>query len=61
MSDLENRDEANGHNAASQQLALFVQNDTLREELANLDVLSLSPLEALNKLFELAQMAKKGD
>ncbi len=39
------------------QLALFSQTDPLREELAHLDVLSLSPLEALNKLFELAQLA----
>jgi DNA mismatch repair protein MutS len=41
------------------QLALFAETDPLRDELANLDVLSLSPLEALNKLFELAQKAKK--
>ncbi len=60
--DLENRNETNGHAAASaQQLALFSQDDALREELANLDVLALSPLEALNKLFELAQRAKKSD
>ncbi len=60
--DLENRNETNGHVAASaQQLALFSQDDALREELANLDVLALSPLEALNKLFELAQRAKKSD
>jgi hypothetical protein len=31
----------------------------VRQELAQLDVLSLSPLEALNKLFELAEKAKK--
>jgi DNA mismatch repair protein MutS len=40
------------------QLALFSQDDPLRDELKNLDVLSLSPLEALNKLFELANLAK---
>ncbi|MBI5304215.1 MAG: DNA mismatch repair protein MutS [Chloroflexi bacterium] len=41
------------------QLALFAQTDPLREELAELDVLSLSPLEALNKLFELVEKAKQ--
>jgi DNA mismatch repair protein MutS len=40
------------------QLALFSQTDPLREELKDLDVLSLSPLEALNKLFELAEKVK---
>ncbi len=62
LTDLENRNETNGHHApSSQQLALFSQDDALRQELADLDVLSLSPLEALNKLFELAQRAKKKD
>jgi DNA mismatch repair protein MutS len=41
------------------QLALFSQTDPLRDELAHLDVLSLSPPEALNKLFELAEKAQK--
>ncbi len=41
------------------QLTLFAASDPLRDELAGLDVLSLSPLEALNKLFELAEKAKK--
>lgn len=59
LTDLENRNETNGHHAAaSQQLVLFPQDDALRQELADLDVLSLSPLEALNKLFELAEKAK---
>jgi DNA mismatch repair protein MutS len=35
------------------QLRLFSADDELREEIAGLDVLALSPLEALNKLFEL--------
>jgi hypothetical protein len=35
------------------------QHDALREELAKQDVPSLSTLEALNKLFELAEKAKK--
>lgn len=57
--DLENRNESNGHHAPlSQQLVLFPQDDAVRQELAHLDVLSLSPLEALNKLFELAEKAK---
>lgn len=41
------------------QLALFTQTDPLRDELAQLDVLSLSPLEALNKLFEVVEKAKQ--
>ncbi len=59
LTDLENRNETNGHHASSsQQLALFPQDDALRQELADLDVLSLSPLDALNKLVELAEKAK---
>jgi hypothetical protein len=38
---------------------LFADEDELRKELKDLDVLSLSPLEALNKLFELVERAKK--
>lgn len=39
------------------QLRLFSADDELRSELAALDVLALSPLEALNKLFELKRKA----
>jgi DNA mismatch repair protein MutS len=39
------------------QLRLFSADDELREEIAQLDVLALSPLEALNKLFELKRKA----
>ena len=46
------------HRGAGVQLAMFTASDPLRDELAQLDVLSLSPLEALNKLFELAEKAK---
>jgi len=59
LSELENRVEPERAGAA--QLALFETDDALREELKNLDVLSLSPLEALNKLFELAEKAKSQD
>lgn len=60
LQDLEERQESAMQRAdAAMQLSLFPQDDALREELANLDVLSLSPLEALNKLFELAEKAKK--
>jgi len=44
---------------AGTQLPLFADEDELRKELKDLDVLSLSPLEALNKLFELVERAKK--
>ena len=60
LKELEERQESVMQRAdAAMQLSLFPQDDALREELANLDVLSLSPLEALNKLFELAEKAKK--
>jgi DNA mismatch repair protein MutS len=58
LKELEERQETHTERAGAQ-LALFAANDPLREELAHLDVLSLSPLEALNKLFELAEKAKE--
>lgn len=42
---------SNGHGA--HQLALFLSDDGLREELSRLDPLSMTPLEALNVLFDL--------
>jgi DNA mismatch repair protein MutS len=61
LNELENRRAVDARRTdAAVQLALFSQNDPLREELAHLDVLSLSPLEALNKLFELVEQAKGG-
>ncbi len=57
--ELERRQQVNGRGGgAGTQLPLFMPEDSLRTELKELDVLSLSPLEALNKLFELAQQAK---
>ena len=47
------------HKGAGVQMALFSEHDPLRDEIKNLDVLLLSPLEALNKLFELVEKAKK--
>ena len=46
------------HKGAGVQMAMFAPSDPLRDELAQLDVLSFSPLEALNKLFELVEKAK---
>jgi DNA mismatch repair protein MutS len=40
------------------QLRLFSPDDDLRKEIVTLDVMSLSPIEALNKLFELQKKAK---
>jgi DNA mismatch repair protein MutS len=37
---------------AAQQLALFPETNPLLDELKNLDVNTLSPIEALNKLYE---------
>jgi DNA mismatch repair protein MutS len=42
---------SNGHD--SRQLALFAVDDGLRQDLARLDPLNMTPLEALNALFEL--------
>jgi len=43
-----------------QQLSLFSPASPILEELSNLDVDSMTPLEALNKLYELKQKAKEG-
>jgi DNA mismatch repair protein MutS len=47
------------HKGEGVQLAMFAPTDPLRDEIAQLDVLAFSPLEALNKLFELVEKAKK--
>jgi DNA mismatch repair protein MutS len=44
----------------SQQLAFFGQKPALLEELAKLDIESMTPLEALNKLYELKKKAEEG-
>lgn len=44
---------------AGAQMALFAPSDPLRDEIAQLDVLALSPLDALNKLYELVEKAKR--
>ncbi|MGB2853063.1 MAG: DNA mismatch repair protein MutS, partial [Dehalococcoidia bacterium] len=49
----ERRDEA-------PQLPLFSQPSPMLDELAQLDIDSMTPLEALNKLYELKQKAKEG-
>jgi DNA mismatch repair protein MutS len=48
----------NGHSA--QQLPLFMADDGWREELARLDPLNMTPLEALNALFELKAKYERG-
>jgi len=47
--------------AAPQQLPLLGQKSPLFEELEKLDINSLTPLEALNKLYELQKKAKEGE
>ena len=46
--------------AVSQQLPLFAPKSPLFEELGKLDIDALSPLEAINKLYELQKKAKEG-
>ncbi len=55
---LESQHEAELKAVEGTQLALFGAEDDLRKELRELDVLAFSPLEALNKLFELVEKAK---
>jgi DNA mismatch repair protein MutS len=43
--------DAGGARPAGRQLALFHESDPIRDELSQLDVSSITPLEALNKLF----------
>lgn len=59
LKDLEDQHQVFVKTISGTQLPLFAQEDELRQELKDLDVLSLSPLEALNKLFELVERAKK--
>ncbi len=61
LKELEERQESKQRADAARfaQLSLFPQDDALREELAEIDALSLSPLEALNKLFELVEKARE--
>ncbi len=47
--------------AVPQQLPLLGQRSPLLEELEKLDINSLTPLEALNKLYELQKKAKEGE
>ncbi len=47
--------------AVSQQLPLFAPGSPLIEELKKLDIDSFSPLEAINKLYELQKKAKEGE
>jgi DNA mismatch repair protein MutS len=63
LQELESQRELAGKNGtqgtATTQLSMFAEDESLAKELKELDVLSLSPLEALNKLFELVEKAKK--
>jgi DNA mismatch repair protein MutS len=45
--------------APSPQLSLFAEPNPLLEELKSLDILSLTPMEALAKLFEFQQKARE--
>ncbi|GAI68382.1 unnamed protein product, partial [marine sediment metagenome] len=47
--------------AAVQQLSFFGQIPPVVEEMEKLDIDSLTPLEALNKLYELKRKARKGE
>jgi DNA mismatch repair protein MutS len=58
------RAHANGKRAVAPQLALFPPappDDGLRVDLAALDIESMTPLDALNRLYELRQRARAAD
>ena len=65
----DNRQVPAGHSAKSrrqpaepetQQIPLFGQKSPIMEELKNLDVNSLTPLEAITRLYELQKEAREG-
>ncbi len=60
LKELENGDARIEQTSSPIQLRLFSADDALRQEIAALDVMSLSPIEALNKLFELQKKTKTG-
>jgi DNA mismatch repair protein MutS len=47
------------HHKASLQIPLFTQDSQLAHEISRLDIDSMSPLEAITKLYELKRMAQK--
>ncbi len=59
LQELENGAPTREQASAPIQLRLFSPDDDLRKEIAALDVMSLSPIEALNKLFELQKRARR--
>lgn len=59
LAELENGAPQRQQTDAPIQLRLFAPDDDLRREIAALDVMSLSPIEALNKLFELQKKSKR--
>jgi DNA mismatch repair protein MutS len=59
LQELEERPKAPTLPRKAVQLTLFPPSNEVVEELAALDVLSMSPLEALNKLFELQKKARE--
>ncbi len=60
LKELEHGDARIEQTSSPIQLRLFSADDALRQEIAALDVMSLSPIEALNKLFELQKKTKTG-
>ena len=50
-----------GPGGQAQQLPLITQGSPALEELKTLDVASMTPIEAINKLFELQERARSGD
>jgi len=47
------------HRKASLQIPLFVKGSLLADEIARLDIDSMSPLEAITRLYELKRMAQE--
>ena len=53
------RSKPSRHKAPLQQLPLFSKDSLIADEIAKLDIDSMSPLEAITKLYELKRMAKE--
>jgi len=62
LAELENHTSKGGKvpRRKAQQMPLFSKDSLLADEVANLDIDSMSPLEAITKLYELKRLSKKG-
>jgi hypothetical protein len=53
--------ESDGPKATPRQRPLFALPDPVRDELKKLDISAMTPLEAINKLYQLQKEAREGE